>query len=71
MPKGYTHPKFIAPPPPNIPTDIFVIQIGPENDPNGLIKERYNMRKGTTYLFHPDQHIAARTHQVSQVARMA
>ena len=55
-----------GPTPPNIPTGIFVIQIGPENDPNGLIKERYNMREGTTYLFRPDQHIAARTHHFSQ-----
>ena len=55
-----------GPTPPNIPTDISVIQIGPENDPNGLIKERYNMREGTTYLFRPDQHVAARTHHFSQ-----
>jgi 3-(3-hydroxy-phenyl)propionate hydroxylase len=37
-------------------------------DVDGLIAQRYDAKPGTTYLFRPDQHVAARWRQFDQLA---
>jgi len=47
---------------------VDIIKIGPDNidDTEGLLKERYDMQPGTTYLLRPDQIIAGRWRSFSK-----
>ena len=41
----------------------MTVALGPGRrvaDPDGLLASRYDLAPGTTYLFRPDQHVAAR-----------
>jgi len=42
------------------PPGVDVLTLGELGDPEHLVTERYDLRKGSAYLFRPDQYIAAR-----------
>ena len=51
-----------APAPRGIATRV--VRVGRElHDPDGVLAKRYGARDGTTYIFRPDQHVAARWHR--------